>query len=64
MQEEIFGPVLPLITFKHFDEAIKYVLSNDKPLAAYYFGNQTGTNFKRLEKETSSGALVANEAVF
>ncbi len=37
MQEEIFGPLLPVITFKNIDEVIKYVNNGDSPLALYYF---------------------------
>ncbi|HCY97268.1 MAG TPA: aldehyde dehydrogenase, partial [Polaribacter sp.] len=39
MQEEIFGPILPVLSFKHIDTAIDYVNKNEKPLALYYFGN-------------------------
>lgn len=38
MQEEIFGPILPIITYKAFDEALSYVRQRPKPLAVYYFG--------------------------
>lgn len=37
---------------------------NEKPLAVYYFGKSNSANYKRLEKETSSGALVTNETLF
>lgn len=38
MQEEIFGPILPVVTYRNIDEAIKYVNDKDKPLVLYYFG--------------------------
>ncbi len=66
MTEEIFGPILPVISFKDFNEVIKHINDGPKPLALYYFGSSCccNKNFKRLEKETSSGALVRNDAVF
>jgi len=64
MQEEIFGPILPILTFTDFSEAIATVRSLDKPLVVYYCGPHRGSNFKSLENETSSGALVANETMF
>lgn len=45
MQEEIFGPVLPLLTFRNLDEAISEVAKRDRPLAAYIF-----TSSKRKQK--------------
>ena len=39
MQEEIFGPILPVMTFKNIEEVISYVNSHEKPLAFYYFGS-------------------------
>lgn len=63
MTEEIFGPVLPIITYKDFNEVIKFINDRPKPLALYYFGSNK-KNFKRLETETSSGALVKNDALF
>lgn len=42
MTEEIFGPLLPVKTFRHIDEAIGYVNRRDKPLALYYFGDRRG----------------------
>lgn len=64
MEEEIFGPVLPIITFKNIDEVINFINKKDKPLAVYYFG-KTGKNANRdrLMAETSSGAFVQNEVM-
>ncbi len=65
MKEEIFGPILPVITFNHFSEVIKIINSLDKPLVVYYYSkNHTGENFKLLEEQTSSGALICNESMF
>lgn len=38
MQEEIFGPLLPIITFDKVEEACKFINDRPKPLALYYFG--------------------------
>lgn len=64
MQNEIFGPILPIVTIQKIDDAIAYINKNEKPLVVYYFGNSTCANYKRVEKETSSGALVANDTIF
>jgi aldehyde dehydrogenase (NAD+) len=39
MKEEIFGPILPIVTFVNFSEVIELINSKDKPLAVYYFGS-------------------------
>lgn len=39
MQEEIFGPVLPIVTVKNVDEAIQFINRREKPLALYVFSN-------------------------
>jgi len=44
MQEEIFGPVLPMITYKKIDEVIEFINDNENPLAVYYFGKHNGPN--------------------
>ena len=65
MQDEIFGPILPVYSYQTFDEVIKMINEKDKPLVVYYFGKSCcGGNYKRLEKETSSGSLVVNETIF
>jgi aldehyde dehydrogenase (NAD+) len=57
MQEEIFGPVLPVITFEDINEAIIYLNSIEKPLAFYYFGkNKIAKNV--IYKTTSGGACI------
>lgn len=63
MQEEIFGPVLPVIIYRSFDEVIDKINSLGKPLAIYYMGQKSHNNFKRLEDETSSGALCCNDVI-
>ena len=49
MQEEIFGPVLPIVTFKNIEDVIKKVNSMDKPLALYIFSNS-----KRIQDKVMS----------
>jgi len=56
MREEIFGPILPIITVPGLDEAIDYVNERDKPLALYVF-TESDTTRQRFAAETSSGGL-------
>ena len=57
MQEEIFGPILPVLSFENIDETIKYINKNEKPLAFYYFGKNKKAK-EVLSKTTSGGACV------
>lgn len=43
MQEEIFGPILPILTFDNLDEVVSTVTHNDKSLALYYFSSKEKT---------------------
>ena len=62
MQEEIFGPILPIMTYSNFEEVKAYVNANPKPLALYYF-TQNKDNKKRVIREISSGTMCINETV-
>lgn len=65
MQEEIFGPILPIVTFSNITEAINLINSKDKPLAVYYFGRSfMNANKDRVNNETSSGCFSVNECLF
>lgn len=62
MQEEIFGPILPMIEFDDLDWAIKQVKDRPKPLALYIFGkNRNAIN--KILKEVSFGGGAVNDAV-
>ena len=61
MQSEIFGPILPVMTFDHIDEAIAYVNNNEKPLAFYYFGKNK--NAKNVLAKTTSGGACVNDTL-
>lgn len=61
-QEEIFGPILPILTFSEIEEAIRYINAKPKPLALYYFGKNTKLAQKVIA-ETSSGNAVINDCV-
>ncbi|MGP4002315.1 aldehyde dehydrogenase family protein [Streptomyces sp. 8N706] len=56
MQEEIFGPILPIVEVAGLDEAIAFINDRDKPLALYAF-TESDTTRERLTAETSSGGL-------
>jgi acyl-CoA reductase-like NAD-dependent aldehyde dehydrogenase len=65
MKEEIFGPILPLISYQNIEDTIKIINEGDKPLAIYYFGSILfNASLKRVQQETSSGAFVTNETLF
>jgi len=57
MQEEIFGPILPVITYHHIDEAVDFINSREKPLAFYYFGKNKRAK-EVLSKTTSGGSCI------
>lgn len=62
MQEEIFGPVLPVQTFDQLDEAIAFVNARPKPLALYFFSGNRASQ-RRMIGLTSSGGACINETV-
>jgi aldehyde dehydrogenase (NAD+) len=62
MQEEIFGPILPLIEYDNIDEAIAFVNQRPQPLALYCFSENKGIQDKVLQ-ETSSGGGCINDTI-
>ncbi|QIZ69401.1 aldehyde dehydrogenase [Oxynema aestuarii] len=62
MQEEIFGPILPIIPYDRFDEAIAIVNQRPKPLALYLFSNDKEKQ-ARIVRETSSGGVCLNDTI-
>lgn len=61
MQEEIFGPILPVMSFGDIEETIDYINKNEKPLAFYYFGNNNRA--KEVLSKTSSGGACVNDVL-
>jgi aldehyde dehydrogenase (NAD+) len=62
MQEEIFGPVLPVITFSDLSEPIAAINAGEKPLALYVF-SKSSTTIERVLSETSSGGVSVNDCL-
>jgi len=62
LQEEIFGPILPILTVKRMDEALKFVDSLDSPLAAYIFTEKT-SEVETFIKMTKSGGTCVNDCM-
>lgn len=58
MQDEIFGPLLPLRTYKGIDSAIAYVNERPRPLALYFFGQDEAEERRLLDRTTSGGVTV------
>lgn len=59
MQEEIFGPIFPVMTFAGTDEAVEFVTGREKPLALYYFG----TDGDYVLRHTSAGGTCINDTI-
>ncbi len=62
LEEEIFGPLLPIKTYRDFGEAIRYVNSKPRPLAVYYFGEERAEERAVLDG-TTSGGVCLNDVV-
>ena len=58
MQEEIFGPVLPIKTYNDVSETVDYINSKDRPLGLYYFGEDSKEKDYVLNNTTSGGVTV------
>lgn len=58
MEEEIFGPLLPIRSYKIFEETIDYVNAHPRPLAVYYFGEDKQEEQAVLSRTTSGGACI------
>jgi aldehyde dehydrogenase (NAD+) len=63
MTDEIFGPILPIVTVQSLDDAIGFVNSRPKPLAAYLF-TKTKSIRERVIKEVAAGGMVINHLLF
>ncbi|MFB8790616.1 MAG: aldehyde dehydrogenase [Potamolinea sp.] len=62
MQEEIFGPILPVLEYTNLSEAIAQVNAKPKPLALYFFSNNKESQ-KRVLQETASGGACINDTI-
>ncbi len=63
MQEEIFGPVLPVRSYARIEDAIGEVNRRDRPLALYYFGSDR-TERRQMLDRTISGGVTVNDVIF
>ncbi len=62
MQEEIFGPVLPVVAYRNLDEAIERINAGDRPLALYVFSDRPAV-VDRVLSSTTSGSVVVNDTI-
>ena len=62
MQEEIFGPLLPVKSYERVEDAIDYINAHDRPLGLYYFGTDE-TERDQVLNRTTSGGVTVNDVV-
>ena len=63
MQEEIFGPILPVVTYRTLDEAIAYINERPRPLSLYYF-DEDSARVNDMLSRTISGGVTVNDVIF
>jgi aldehyde dehydrogenase (NAD+) len=63
MGEEIFGPILPVLTYQAFDEVAPFITARDKPLALYVFGRDEARIEALLATTTAGGTCVNNTLI-
>jgi acyl-CoA reductase-like NAD-dependent aldehyde dehydrogenase len=62
MQEEIFGPILPIVEYSGLDDAIRYVNDRPRPLALYYFDDDR-RRVERVLEQTVAGGVTVNDTL-
>ena len=62
MQDEIFGPLLPILPYDNLDSALDYIAERPRPLALYYFGYDKAEQ-QRLMDQTHAGGMCINDAL-
>jgi len=62
LQEELFGPVMPVVPYRSLDDAIDYVNDRDRPLALYFFSYDKAQQKKVLER-THAGGVTINDTL-
>jgi len=62
MQEEIFGPILPVIEYEQLEEVVHFINERPKPLALYFFSRDKGQQ-KKIMQETTSGGVCINDCL-
>ncbi|MDM0028232.1 coniferyl aldehyde dehydrogenase [Variovorax saccharolyticus] len=60
MQEELFNPILPVLACDSIDEAVAFVTARPRPLALYYYGNDSG-EARRLTRDVPAGGMTIND---
>ena len=63
MQEELFGPILPVLAYDHIDEVIAHVNRHDRPLALYWFGTDAAER-ERVLRQTLAGGVTVNDTLW
>ncbi|MEO0751002.1 MAG: aldehyde dehydrogenase family protein, partial [Pseudomonadota bacterium] len=62
MREEIFGPILPIVPYTDFEEAMAYVRTRPSPLALYWFGTHKGRE-GRIMSSARAGGITINDTL-
>ena len=63
MQEEIFGPLLPIVAYDSVDEAVAYIRRGERPLAMYWFGNDAAGQ-QRVMEQSHAGGVTVNDCIW
>ncbi|MCF8384012.1 MAG: aldehyde dehydrogenase family protein [Chlorobium sp.] len=63
MESEIFGPLLPVLTYRELEEALTFIAERDDPLAIYLFSSSRATG-KKVLRRTRSGSFCCNDLLF
>ena len=63
MKKEIFGPILPILSYENLEEVVNYINTHDRPLGLYFFGHRK-KDHQYIIKNTRSGGVTFNDALF